>query len=456
MANQQALKKRLLALLTIPENQICSDCPERQPRWASIIVPPPNSSAKSMGAFCCLECSGSHRRLGVHISFVRSINLDSWNENQVIAMEQGGNKKVNAIYESELTNTAAKLQHGADGRARERYVRDKYERRKYYNPHKVTDESDTEDEESEDEVVRQPSNIAKLRATQRKSAIPVPSKLNTPYKSKKPGRKLAPPRAPEVVLMAPEVDLLDFSAPVQSTGPMLQENSTNVNHDLFGSNGQNMFENTSYTNGVFGDASLQEPKKEELKSSGSWLQQGNTHVSSEHNLNEAAESTLLGASHENSSSCVSNQSQNSGKGLLSGIFNQKSNKKTSEDILSLYNQSPQQGVYNMGLIGSPGSGGVNNMDSNSYSGGNHSGRGGVTVDNANKPNMQLMQQQQQQFMMMQRQMQFQQQMGMMSPMQMQMMNGGGMMLSPQQLQFQQMQQQQQEQKNHFSVDRSGL
>merc|ERR1711957_589043 len=185
--------------------------------------------------------------------------------------------------------------------------------------------------------------------------------------------------------------------------------------------------------------------------SGSWLQQGNTHVSSEHNLNEAAESTLLGASHENSSSCVSNQSQNSGKGLLSGIFNQKSNKKTSEDILSLYNQSPQQGVYNMGLIGSPGSGGVNNMDSNSYS-----GRGGVTVDNANKPNMQLMQQQQQQFMMMQRQMQFQQQMGMMSPMQMQMMNGGGMMLSPQQLQFQQMQQQQQEQKNHFSVDRSGL
>jgi len=451
MASQQALKKRLLVLLAIPENQICSDCPERQPRWASIIKPPPNSSAKPMGAFCCLECSGSHRRLGVHISFVRSINLDSWNENQVIAMEQGGNKKVNAIYESGLTNPAAKPQHGADGRARERYVRDKYERRKFYNPHKVTDDSDTDDEESEDEVVRQPSHLAKLRATQRKSAIPVPSKLNTPYKSKKSGRKLAPPRAPEVVLKAPEVDLLDFSAPVQSSAPVLQENSTNSNHDLFGSNGQDMFENTSYTNGVFGDASLQEPKKEELKSSSSWLQQGNAPVSSENNLNEAAESTLLGASHENSSS-VSNQSQNSGKGLLSGIFNQKSNKKTNVDILSLYNQSPQQGVYNMGLIGSPGGGGGKNIDSNSYNGGNHSGRVGVKVDNTNQPNMQLMQQQQQ-FMMMQQQ--FQQQMGMMSPMQMQMMNGGGMMLSSQQLQFQQMQQQQQEQKNHF-VDRSGM
>ena len=79
MADQKAMKKRLKALMNLPENQVCSDCNERQPRWASLIVPPPGAPPESLaiGAFCCLECSGSHRRLGVHISFVRSINLDS-------------------------------------------------------------------------------------------------------------------------------------------------------------------------------------------------------------------------------------------------------------------------------------------------------------------------------------------------------------------------------------------
>lgn len=79
MATQSELKKRLKALLNRPENHVCADCPERQPRWASLIKAPPGAPPGSLpiGAFICLECSGSHRRLGVHISFVRSISLDS-------------------------------------------------------------------------------------------------------------------------------------------------------------------------------------------------------------------------------------------------------------------------------------------------------------------------------------------------------------------------------------------
>lgn len=79
MADQKALKKRLKVLMQRPENQVCSDCPEKKPTWASLIVPPPGAppGTEKIGAFCCLECSGSHRRLGVHISFVRSVNLDA-------------------------------------------------------------------------------------------------------------------------------------------------------------------------------------------------------------------------------------------------------------------------------------------------------------------------------------------------------------------------------------------
>eukprot|EP00980_Cylindrotheca_fusiformis_P013260 scaffold3373_cov137-Cylindrotheca_fusiformis.AAC.20 len=128
------MKKRLKALMALPENQVCSDCPEKKPTWASLIVPPPDAppGTEKIGAFCCLECSGSHRRLGVHISFVRSVNLDSWKEFEVRAMECGGNAKVNAIFEANLNR--AKPTNLSDGPTRERYIRDKYERRKFYNP----------------------------------------------------------------------------------------------------------------------------------------------------------------------------------------------------------------------------------------------------------------------------------------------------------------------------------
>ncbi|KNA08260.1 hypothetical protein SOVF_164210 [Spinacia oleracea] len=84
--------KILEELLKLPENKECADCRSKAPRWASI----------NLGIFICLQCSGIHRSLGVHISKVRSTTLDTWLPEQVAFMQSMGNRKSNAYWEAEL------------------------------------------------------------------------------------------------------------------------------------------------------------------------------------------------------------------------------------------------------------------------------------------------------------------------------------------------------------------
>ena len=83
------LDAQLLSLQKLSGNSSCVDCGAPSPQWAS----------PKFGTFICLSCAGIHRGLGVHISFVRSISMDSFKVNEVKRMEQGGNNAWKSFWE---------------------------------------------------------------------------------------------------------------------------------------------------------------------------------------------------------------------------------------------------------------------------------------------------------------------------------------------------------------------
>ncbi|CAD5215378.1 unnamed protein product [Bursaphelenchus okinawaensis] len=122
-ARPVACKNDIDKLLTIPGNEVCADCGDKNPYWAVINV----------GILICIGCSGVHRKMGSHVSKVRSLDLDQWPCDYLSIMEKVGNKKANEIWERNL-NSNSKITPNCDPSEREVFIEKKYVKKSYLAP----------------------------------------------------------------------------------------------------------------------------------------------------------------------------------------------------------------------------------------------------------------------------------------------------------------------------------
>ncbi|KAI8923503.1 putative GTPase activating protein for Arf-domain-containing protein [Entophlyctis helioformis] len=115
---EEQQSKAIQEMLALPENQLCADCGTRGPRWASV----------NIGCFLCIRCGGLHRKIGTHISKVKSTTLDSWTPEQIEFVRSMGNRRVNEMLLSRGNAPRVNINSDSD---METYIRNKYDKKSY-------------------------------------------------------------------------------------------------------------------------------------------------------------------------------------------------------------------------------------------------------------------------------------------------------------------------------------
>lgn len=167
---QERCQRLLNEMLKDDDNKYCVDCDAKGPRWASW----------NLGIFLCIRCAGIHRKLGVHISRVKSVNLDTWTPQQVISLQQMGNSRARAVYEANLPDNFRRPQNEGN---LENFIRAKYEHKKYIAREweapplpKVNWDKELEEEEKQRRKKRESNqtNISSIRPLSTPLIIPQP------------------------------------------------------------------------------------------------------------------------------------------------------------------------------------------------------------------------------------------------------------------------------------------
>ncbi|XP_058952709.2 stromal membrane-associated protein 1 isoform X3 [Pocillopora verrucosa] len=195
----------LSELLKEEENRYCADCGAKGPRWASW----------NLGVFLCIRCAGIHRNLGVHISRVKSVNLDSWTPEQMDSIQQWGNKRAAEFWECYLPSDFRRPQTDSTVEA---FIRSKYERKQYLKkdglpPTRSTSSSAKETKSSDKRKRREKKeegiSITPLKIEAEKKVAPAVSSVAQP----RPHSHPPPVKAPEPAKPAALVDLLSLDTP---------------------------------------------------------------------------------------------------------------------------------------------------------------------------------------------------------------------------------------------------
>ncbi|XP_074549402.1 arf-GAP with SH3 domain, ANK repeat and PH domain-containing protein 1 isoform X4 [Halichoeres trimaculatus] len=103
-------------VLRMPGNEVCCDCGAADPKWLST----------NLGILTCIECSGIHREMGVHISRIQSMELDKLGTSELLLAKNVGNSSFNEIMEGNLPSPSPKPTPSSDMTVRKEFINAKY------------------------------------------------------------------------------------------------------------------------------------------------------------------------------------------------------------------------------------------------------------------------------------------------------------------------------------------